>query len=144
MQYRIVFALVVSLFGTPLLAQDTACGYISTSAKPPQSEGIYPADIRRVDGQDTPKRALNRYPLTVGKHQIAIQEQVASTPRGYTLLRKLGNKAAPLVLKIIEIEIKANTSYQIGARLDKAKIDRKNPNDFWEPVVWKQSEQACE
>ena len=120
-----------------------ACGYISAAAKPPIAQGIFPADIKRIDGKDTPKRALNRYPLSVGKHQIAIQEQVASTPRGYTALRKLGNKATALVYKIIEIDVLADTSYQIGAKLDKAQIDPKNPNDFWEPVVWQKSAQKC-
>jgi hypothetical protein len=137
-----LIALLLLFTSTSALA-DAACGYISAAAKPPQSDSIYPADIKRIDGKDTPTRALNRYPLPVGKHSIAIQEQVASTPRGYTLLRKLGNKSTALVYKIIEIEIEANTSYQIGAKLDKAKIDAKKPNDFWEPVVWQETGQAC-
>ncbi len=140
---RTLILLVLLAIASASLHAQTACGYISASAKPPQSEGIYPADIVRIDGQDVPKRALKRYPLSVGKHRIALQEQVASTPRGYTLLRKLGNKATAVVLKIIEIDVKANTNHQLGAKLDKAKIDRKQPDAFWEPVVWKETAAAC-
>ena len=140
MRNQLIF--ILALLAVPLQTQ-AACGYISATAKPPQSAGIYPADIVRIDGKDTPKRALNRYPLPVGKHAIAIQEQVASTPRGYTLLRKLGNQATAVVLKIIEIDVKPNMSYQLGAKLDKAKIDRKQPDAFWEPVVWQELAVKC-
>lgn len=139
---RWLFLVSAIFLSLPLSAQ-TTCGYVSATSKPPLSEGIYPADIVRIDGKDVPKRALNRYPLSVGKHQIALQEQVASTPRGYTLLRKLGNKATAVVLKIIEIDVKANTSYQLGAKLDKTKIDRKQPDAFWEPVVWREGAAEC-
>lgn len=122
---------------------EIGCGYVSTSAKPPLSEDTYPADITRIDGVDTPKRALNRYRLSVGRHAIAVQEQIGSTPRGYTKLRKLGNKEVALVYKIIQVDIEANTSYQIGAQLHVDKLDPKQPNAYWSPVVWRSSAQAC-
>ncbi len=127
----------------PALAETEACGYVSAPAKPPLSEDLYPADIRRIDGEDLPKRALNRYRLPVGRHAIAIQERVADTPRGYTKLRKLGNKAVPLVYKIIEVEVQANTNHQISARLYPDRISAKAPNDFWDPVVWRSVEENC-
>ena len=131
----------------PALAEEAAidagCGYVSASAKPPLSEDTYPADITRIDGEDTPKRALNRYRLPVGRHAIAVQEQIGSTPRGYTKLRKLGNKEVALVYKIIKIDIEANTSYQIGAQLHPDKLDPKQPNAYWTPVVWRTSTEEC-
>lgn len=134
---------LLTLLSAPALAESEACGYVSAPAKPPQSEDLYPADIRRIDGEDLPKRAQNRYRLPVGKHAIAIQERVADTPRGYTKLRKLGNKAVPLVYKIIEIEVQANTNHQISARLYADRISAKAPNDFWDPVIWRSVEESC-
>ena len=139
--------LLVCAVALPLHAQgvpaDAGCGYVSTSAKPPLSEDTYPADITRIDGEDTPKRALNRYRLSVGRHAIAVQEQIGSTPRGYTKLRKLGNKEVALVYKVIKIDIAPNTSYQIGAQLHPDKLDPKQPNAYWSPVVWRTSTEEC-
>ena len=147
---RIPILLLLLLMGSlarPALAEeatvDAGCGYVSASAKPPLSEDIYPADITRIDGEDTPKRALNRYRLPVGRHAIAVQEQIGSTPRGYTKLRKLGNKEVALVYKIIKVDIEANTSYQIGAQLHPDKLDPKQPNAYWTPVVWRTSTEEC-
>ncbi|HWS25749.1 MAG TPA: hypothetical protein VN259_04165 [Xanthomonadales bacterium] len=147
---RIPISFLVLLMGSAVLPAyaeeaivDAGCGYVSTSAKPPLSEDIYPADITRLDGVDTPNRALNRYRLPVGRHAIAVQEQIGSTPRGYTKLRKLGNKEVALVYKIIKIDIEANTSYQIGAQLHPDKLDPQQPNAYWSPVVWRTSTEEC-
>lgn len=119
------------------------CGYVSVAAKPPQSESLYPADIRRIDGEEQKLRTAQRVALPVGRHKIALQEQVASTPRGYTLLRKLGNQETTVVLKIIEIDVAADRHYVLAAKVDPSKIDRERPNDFWQPVVFRESEASC-
>lgn len=124
-------------------AQDAACGYVSASSKPPISDNIFEAEIRRIDGEDLPKRAKNRYQLSAGRHVIAIQERIADNPKGYTKLRKLGNKSVPLVYKQLEIEIKPDTTYQIGAQLFPDRIDPEAPNDFWEPTVWRRTISEC-
>lgn len=139
-------ALIVAMT-SPVVAESSAdpvgCGYISTSAKPPLSEDLYPADIRRIDGEDTPKRALNRYRLTAGSHAISVQEQIGSTPRGYSKLRKLGNREVALIYKVIKVDIEAGKSYQIGARLRPDRLDPKQPHAYWEPVVWRTSDEDC-
>ena len=120
------------------------CGYISTSAKPPLADDIFPANIRRIDGRDTPKRALNRYRLDAGRHAIAIQEHIGSIPRGYTALRKLGNREVPLVYKIIHIDVEAGRSYQMGAKLHRDQLKPSADSAYWTPVIWRISAEACE
>lgn len=119
------------------------CGYISSAAKPPLSEGIFPADIRKIDGVEQPRREQNRIRLDAGTHRIAIEERIGTVPRGYTALRKLGNREVPLVYKIIEIEVEGDTLYQIGARLHKDRLDPERPHAYWEPVVWRVQAQDC-
>lgn len=145
---RWTLLLLAPALAAPLLAAEptapvAGCGYISAAAKPPQSEDLYPAEIRRIDGADTPKRPANRYRLSAGTHAIAVQEKIGSTPRGYTKLRKLGNREVALVYKIIKIEVQANTSYQIGAQLYPDKLDPKQPNAYWDPVVWRTQPADC-
>lgn len=134
---------VIALMPISAPAQDAACGYISASSKPPISEGVYEAEIRKIDGEDMPKRTRNRYRLPAGRHVIAIQERIADNPKGYTKLRKLGNKSVPLVYKLMEIEIEPDTTYQIGAKLFPDRIDPDAPNDFWEPTVWRRTINVC-
>jgi hypothetical protein len=117
------------------------CGYISTSAKPPLSEDLYPAEIKRIDGEDA--RKLNRHRLPVGRHAISIQELIGSTPRGYTKLRKLGNREVALVYKVVKIDVEPNTSYQIAARLRSDRLDPDQPHAYWEPVVWRSTAEDC-
>jgi hypothetical protein len=117
------------------------CGYISTSAKPPLSEDLYPAEIKRVDGEEV--RKLNRHRLPVGSHAISIQELIGSTPRGYTKLRKLGNREVALVYKVVKIDVEPNTSYQIAARLRSDRLDPDQPHAYWEPVVWRSTAEDC-
>ncbi len=117
------------------------CGYVSTSAKPPLSEDLYPAEIKRIDGADV--RPLNRHRLAVGTHAISIQEQIGSTPRGYTKLRKLGNREIALVYKVVKVDVEPGTSYQIAARLRSDRLDPDQPHAYWEPVVWRRTGDDC-
>jgi hypothetical protein len=117
------------------------CGYVSTSAKPPLSEDLYPAEIKRIDGDDV--RKLNRHRLGVGSHAVSIQELIGSTPRGYTKLRKLGNREVALVYKVVRIDVEPNTSYQIAARLRNDRLDPDQPHAYWEPVVWRSTAEDC-
>lgn len=124
-------------------AADEPCGFVTAANKPPQSKGVYPAEIARIDGVDVPKRKVNRIRLAAGKHNIAIQERIGTTPRGDTVLRKLGNREAPLVYKVIEINVEADTLYQIGAQLDEKQVDPEKPDDYWTPTIWRKSVEAC-
>lgn len=141
-------ALWLALAGAPAVAAeaqtDVGCGYISAKAKPPLSDDIYPAEIRRIDGVDVPSRPQNRYRLSAGRHAIAIQERIGSTPRGYGLLRKLGNREVALVYKIIQVDIAAGSSLQLGAHLLRAQLDpAQPPHAYWEPVVWRSGTEVC-
>lgn len=139
----LIFAWAAPAFSTqPAAAIAVAgCGYISTSAKPPLSEDLYPAEIKRIDGDDV--RKLNRHRLAVGTHAISIQELIGSTPRGYTKLRKLGNREVALVYKVVKIDVEPNTSYQIAARLRSDRLDPEQPHAYWEPVVWRRTGEDC-
>ena len=139
---RRLHGLIFLVLGLPAVAA-AECGYISSAAKPPLDDGIYPAEIRKIDGVEQPRRAQNRIRLSAGKHRIAIQERIGTVPRGYTALRKLGNREVALVLKILDIDVQADTLYQIGARLHKDRLDPEQPHAYWEPVVWREQAQDC-
>ena len=126
----------------PAATTRAGCGYVSTSAKPPLSQDLYPAEIKRIDGAEA--RKTNRHRLAVGSHAISVQELIGSTPRGYTKLRKLGNREVALVYKVIKVDIEPNTSYQIAARLRTDQIDPDRPHAYWEPIVWRNTAENCD
>lgn len=120
----------------------SGCGYVSSIRKPPEDKGFYPAQIRQIDGKEV-SRGQSRYRLSVGVHRIAVEERIADSRRGYTKLRKLGNKDAKLVLKMLELDVKADGSYHVGAQLFEDRIDPQKPQDYWEPVVWRTLVENC-
>ena len=139
---RISVAICVWLAALPSLAlAQSGCGYVSSNTKPPISKEIYPATIRQVDGKEVDGK--KRLRLSVGVHRIAVQELIADERRGYTKLRKLGNKETKLVLKVLELDVKADGNYLIGAQLFEDRIDPARPNDYWEPVVWRKTLDSC-
>lgn len=140
MRMPIVICLWLATTPAATLAQ-SGCGYVSTSTKPPVSKEVYPATIRQIDGREVD--GDKRIKLTVGVHQIAVQELIANERRGYTKLRKLGNKETKLVLKVLELDVKADGNYLIGAQLFEDRIDPAKPNDYWEPVVWRKTLDSC-
>jgi hypothetical protein len=133
--------LALLLASIPAMAD---CGYVSAPAKPPLSEDLYPAEIRRIDGEDLGARKANRHRLAAGKYRLSIQERIGTTPRGYTALRKLGNREVALVYKVIEIEVEAGQHYQVAARLHRDRLDREHPHAYWEPVVWRVIADPCD
>jgi hypothetical protein len=133
--------LALLLASIPAMAD---CGYVGASVKPPLSEDLYPAEIRRIDGEDLGARKASRHRLSAGKHRLSIQELIGTTPRGYTALRKLGNREVALVYKVIEIEVEPGQHYHIAARLHRDRLDRERPHAYWEPVVWRVDPAACD
>jgi hypothetical protein len=120
------------------------CGYVGSASKPPLSEDLYPAEIRRIDGVDLGARKASRHRLPAGKHRLSIQELIGTTPRGYTALRKLGNREVALVYKVIEVEVEHGQHYHIAARLHRDRLDREQPHAYWEPVVWRVDPANCD
>ena len=136
-----ICSLSLLLASVPAMAE---CGYVSAPAKPPLSEDLYPAEVRRIDGEDLGARKSNRHRLPAGKHRLSIQELIGTTPRGYTALRKLGNREVALVYKVIEVEVEPGQHYQIAARLHRDRLDRDQPHAYWEPVVWRVIADRCD
>lgn len=134
--------LALGLAAGPVVHAQSGCGYVSSARKPPEDKGFYPAQIRQIDGKDV-SRGQSRHRLSVGPHKIAVEERIADSRRGYTKLRKLGNKEEKLILKVLDIDIKPDGSYHIGAQLFEDRIDPQKPQDYWEPVVWRTLVENC-
>lgn len=111
------------------------CGQVTVFFDPPQAREIYPAVFNKI-GKNHGIRNWHSFRLPVGKHTIYLHEHIYDTKY---LLRRIGRQKA----KPIEIDVKANTSYHLGAKFIRANRFKTAKGRHWEPVVWKTSESNC-
>lgn len=125
-------------------------GYVSDSVgKPPRSHFVFPAQVTRIDGRSTPLSARNRHRLEPGRHVLTVRELINDPWVGPVqrlrishMLRVEGARAyKPLVL-----DVKPGTTYRIGARLLRDRLDAGGirANAYWEPVVWAEHAGPCD
>jgi len=111
------------------------CGEVSVFFRPPSIQKIYPVNINKID-HDHRKRYKHSFRLPVGKHTIYLNERI-NDPM-FPIRRTGVNRRKP-----IEINIKANTTYYLGALFNRAKRFTTANGAHWEPVVWKTSDKKC-
>ena len=113
--------------------QNASCGTVSVYIDPPKAKDIYPATRQKVD-DDHLKRNRSTYRLPVGKHTILLHEYIDIK----NLTIRVRSRAKP-----IEIDVKENTTYHIGAKYNRDKGLKIHKGGYWTPVVWKISEKEC-
>ncbi len=113
----------------------SSCGNLTIFNKPPAARDIHPVTVAKIDGERS-YTSLKFIKLPVGKHIIHLHEYI-SDPR---VRRPNGIQKS----KPIEIEIKANMKYHLGAQFN-SKLRYKTKKElFWTPVVWKISQRKCQ
>ena len=126
------------------------CGFVSDQqGVVPKSQGTFQALITRIDGRSTPLGGQYEYELPSGEHVLTIAERIDRNrltgvqSRQITLSNRL--ETAAQSYKTLVVDVKPNTTYRIGVRLFKDKLDNDSirRNAYWEPVVWETRAQAC-
>ena len=126
-----------------------ACGFVSARAGAvPKSRDVYRADITTLDGRSTPLEPVNRHRLAVGRHVLVVRELIDTNRLSSAQLvqiDKMKRFAMAKAYKPLVVDIKPNTSYRIGARLLRDKLDTQSLRDnaYWEPVVWEEVPERC-
>jgi len=113
------------------------CGKVSAFFNPPEAKEIYPASFYKIDDGHLNKNR-NSFKLPVGKHTISLHEHIDDKN-----FSKKGRGRGYRKDKSIEIDVKENTTYYIGAkfiRKNKLKILK---DEYWTPIVWKVSNKEC-
>jgi len=111
------------------------CGEVSIFYRPPSARNLYPVTINKID-DDSSKREHYNFRLPIGKHTIYLHEFINDpdfTRRGRAL-----NKA-----KSIEVDIKKNVTYHLGAKFIRKNRHKTLNGKYWEPIIWKTTERDC-
>lgn len=125
-----------------------SCGYVSTEAGVvPGSQDLFQATITQIDGR-APRLERYEYKLDAGKHVLVIGEGIDSTRLNSAQLaqiRKMKRSTPAGFFKALILDVQPGTSYRLGVRLLRDKLDTQSIRDnaYWEPVVWKEVPQAC-
>ena len=112
------------------------CGEISVLEAPPINAELFPATFSLIDADSDSKNQTN-IKLPVGRYTVNVNEQIdvegikAQLDRDQTA-------------KVIEINVRADTHYHLGAKLVDKNGPAKASGAYWEAVIWKTSRQQCQ
>lgn len=124
-------------------------GYATDSiGAPPSSHSVYRAEITRIDGRSTPLTPVNRHRLAPGRHVLTVRELVNRRWLGGAQIlhiHRMERREGADAYKPLVIDVRPGTTYRIGARLLRDRLDRDSirANAFWEPVVWAEIPGDC-
>lgn len=118
---------------TPMQEQ---CGVVTVKTVPPSIRDIYAAYIMNIDGRGVDTKRTN-FKLSPGKHTIRVHELIS----GGSLSR---HRSTMQIAKTLEVHIEPNMKYYLGARFVREKRSSRLKEEFWQPVIWKISEQECQ
>lgn len=113
-----------------------SCGFVSVFFSPPQTKDLYPSYINKIDDRSTIK-SRHSFKLSAATHKVYVHELINDP----SLKRKRRgiNKS-----KLLELTIEPNKTYHIAAKFDRNKKSRRFKEEYWEPVVWKVTDNKCE
>ena len=126
-----------------------ACGFVTArTGIVPTTRNVFRAEITTIDGRSTPLQSANRHQLAAGRHVLVLQELIDTnrlSPSQLVQIDKMKRFAMARAYKPLVIDIKPNTSYRVGARLlrDKLDVQSLRDNAYWEPVVWEEVAERC-
>jgi hypothetical protein len=123
--------------------QMEGCGRISTFLTPPISQELFPALLHEIDGRLYGTLDSEVFRLPTGRHVLKVSEMI----RGDRFLAQQNRQRGRVMrnerFKYLEVDVKPNTKYHLGVRFHS---DRRSPirdQKYWEPVIWKETEEPC-
>lgn len=128
--------------------EPVGCGYVSNRGTLPHvTERLYPVKIVSIDGGGLPIDA-NRHRLPAGMHVVTVSERIESIrfdPLEQRARQQLLGREGARAAKTLVVDVQPGVRYQLGARFLDEGLDgnRIRRNAYWEPVVWREVEDAC-
>ena len=126
-----------------------ACGYVSDQqGVVPRGDDVFRVEITQVEGLSTPTTPTNRHRVAAGRRVIVVRERIPATQLTTSQnvqIARMKKFAFARSYKAVVIDIAPGTSYRIGARLmrDRLDADSIRANAYWQPVVWADVAETC-
>ena len=120
-----------------------SCGRVSVAAKPPVSEDIYGLVVHEIDGRLPGPLDATSWRLPVGRHVLKVSELIQANRFTFSQNRKRTQLFRYERFKYLDIEIRPNTTYRLGVKLDRDQIEPIRKQGYWTPVIWKEVNEPC-
>ncbi|MGA8278401.1 MAG: PDZ domain-containing protein [Rhodanobacteraceae bacterium] len=120
-------------------ASAIGCGRISVFDVAPRQRHLHAATLIAIDGQLPGPSGTKSFRIAAGSHTLKVAERIES--RYLSFNDRLRNAASNY--KTLTVDVEPNTTYFLAARLNVDKrTDWKN-GEYWDPVIWQQSQESC-
>lgn len=117
------------LNGIKTVVLATGCSSVSTKTAPPKDKRIKKVSITAIDGKKTAEK-IQIFALPAGSHTISVSH--------FESTAKLLLSSSPLNRsKDIKVNFEENVRFHLGALLLENKVNTRRENDYWQPVVWR-------
>lgn len=132
---------VASIDPPPAAVSTQGCGRISDFDVAPRQQHLHGAKVLDIDGELPGPSGSKSYQVPAGRHVLKISEQIE--PRYLAFNDRLRNAGPGPRSKTIEVEVAANTTLFVAARLNDDKRTEWRDGAYWDPVVWKTTPETC-
>lgn len=121
-------------------APPRGCGRISDFDVAPRQQNLHGAIIISIDGSLPGPRGTPSYRVAAGSHVLQVAERIEN--RYLTFNDRLRNSSLDRY-KTLQVDVQADTTTLIAARLNPDKSNVWQNGAYWDPVAWKQVAEAC-
>lgn len=120
---------------------NSACGRISTFDVAPRSQHLFHAKILLIDGVTPGPGDASSFRVAAGVHQLLVAEDIPTTQMGVGSIASLRSRRD--TSKHLEVEVAANSTLMVAARLNVEHASRFTDAAYWDPVAWRVVREAC-
>ncbi|MEO7432817.1 MAG: PDZ domain-containing protein [Dokdonella sp.] len=120
-------------------ASTSGCGRISDFDSAPRQQKLHGAKIISIDGALPGPTGSSSYRVTAGSHTVKIGEQIESRYLSFNDRARMANDD----YKTLRIDVPADTTVLVAARLNEDHRSDPRNGAYWDPVAWKQIPEGC-
>lgn len=116
------------------------CGRISTFDVAPRQQQLHRAQLITIDGRAAGPSGSPSYRLSAGPHTLTVAEDIESR---YLSFNDRQRNAGGTRHKDIDVDVKADTTYFLAARLNPDRAREWKDGAYWDPVLWREASERC-
>ena len=123
-------------------AGSDGCGRISDFDVAPRQQHLHAAKIISIDGVSPGPSGARSYRVGVGPHTLKVSERIESRYLSFND-RQRNSGTSSDHYKLLQVDVAPDTTTLIAARLNEDRRDQWQHGAYWDPVAWKQVDEAC-
>lgn len=126
-------------------AMDTTqqgCGRISDDDVAPRQQQLHAAKIMSIDGVTPGPSGTRSYRVDAGTHTLKVAERIENRYLSFNDRQRNAGLATERY-KTLVVDVQPGTTTLVAARLNEDKRSEWQGGAYWDPVAWKQIDEAC-